>query len=109
MEQTKPDDNLKEIRRAVHGVVLGRDIQSFSSTGKLGEYSFEVVYAQESLRVLDMRLDLSKLESTKHLWRVFERIERDIARTAIDLFLEADGSITPAALAELDRKIYMSK
>lgn len=43
---------------------------SLDGYGKPGKYSYTVVYTQESLRVLDLRLDPAELRRDKFFWGV---------------------------------------
>lgn len=58
------------------GIVRG-DIRTVADNRKIVEYTYRVVYAQESLRVLDLRLDCLELCDIRSFGELLEHLGRE--------------------------------
>lgn len=50
----------------------------------IGKYTYRVVHTQESVRLLDMRLDIAELENIEDLPRLCDDFVRSVLRRAIE-------------------------
>lgn len=66
------------------GAIFRRHGSEAAEPRKLGVYSYRLVHTQESIRVLDLRLDIAELEDIENLSVVFADTVRGILTTAID-------------------------
>jgi len=65
---------------------------------KIGKYSYRLVHTPESIRMLDMRLDIVELENVENIAELFAQCCRSILTRAIDRELARLGGRGPTEL-----------
>lgn len=89
MDETEQNDT--EDRREGRPIRVVETVRGqIDGNGKLGSYSYTVVYTQESLRVLDLRLDTAELCDVEQLWGVLRARWRNAGYDDIRIFVEGE-------------------
>jgi len=96
MVENKPDDR-RSAERTVTGNILDRYRGSSTEPRKVGRYTYRLVHTPESVRLLDMRLDISELEDVTYIAELFTQCIRGILNNAIDGELQLGGG-EPASI-----------
>lgn len=92
VEKTESDDT--------QGVVLGKStlgfhsghVGSMSNVGGTGVFAYRLVHSQESVRLLDLRLDFADGINVVSVGRLLRAIERGIVESAVKTEFELAAS-----------------
>jgi len=90
MVEEKCNDR-RTAERTVTGNVFGRYGGSSTERRKVGRYSYRLVHTPESVRLLDLRLDIAELEDVTYIAELFTGCIRGILTHAIDGEVELGG------------------
>ena len=86
MEQEKSDATSGEVRKHVTGRIMWGNPEQNINSREVGWTTFTLVYSQESLRVLDLRLNIPELDDVGAVGELFTAAARGIIlRVATEL------------------------
>lgn len=89
MDETEQNDT--ENRRETGPIRVVETVRGqIDGNGKLGVYSYTVVYTQESLRVLDLRFNPAKLREPQLLYGVLRTRWRNAGYDDSQIFVEGE-------------------
>lgn len=83
VEQKQQSHTGKEVERIFTGRVSERVHGESPAFRATGQYTYRLVHTQESLRMLDLRLDIAELQDVAGLRVILDAIGRDIIYAGI--------------------------
>lgn len=98
MEQKQQSDTSQEASRLFSGRVRARVSGEAEEYRDVGKYSYRLVYAQESLRLLDLRLDIGELQDVDSIGELLDAFGRRILENAIVFSVEQLGGTFPRGI-----------
>lgn len=92
MDEKKYDD--RTTGQSEHtGTIFRRHGSAADEPRKLGKYTYRLVHTQESIRLLDLRLDIAELEDLEDLSVFLADVCRGILTTAVEEELDLIGEV----------------